>query len=186
MLAAVVFLAVLWRQGEARIGIRRPTMAWLIAGALCGLVTAGFALTRPFDTAFAAAEAIAALKLEDETWLSFPAQHGQGVSALSGIAFEGVELGCRQDFIRWNFRHRLTDPGRLRDWLTREAARSGSFYLVTQHRPAPGGSARHLATIAPGLDGKVYHLYRVPGALRGPRVPAPPCVPGNKPLSALG
>lgn len=182
MLAAVLFLAVLWRQGAASVPIRRATRVWLAASALCGVATAGFALFRPFDTAPAAAQAIRSLHLERETWLSFPAQHAQGVSALTSIPFEGVELGCRQQFIRWNFRHQLTDPERLRDWLTREAARGGTFYLLSQHRPAAGGVARHLATIRPGLDGKTYHIYRVPGSSPGRRSAAPPCVPGNRAL----
>lgn len=186
MLAAVLFFAVLWRQGASGVPIRRLTAAWLVAGAFCGLATAGFALARPFDTAPKAVRTIRALKLEHESWLSFPAQHAQGVSALSAIAFEGVELGCRQDFVRWNFRHQLTDPLRLRDWLAREAGRGGTFYLLTQHRPAPGGPARHLATIGPGLDGKVYHIYRVAGSQPGRRAAAPPCVPENRPLPPLG
>lgn len=185
MLAAVVFLAVLWRQGAARVAIRPPTVAWLVASALCGLVTAGFALTRPFDTAPQTARVIRAMNLQGETWLAFPAQHAQGVSAVSGIPFEGVERGCRQDFIRWNFRHQLTDPQRLRDWLVGESARSGTFHLLTQHRPAPGGPVRHLATIAPGLDGKVYHIYRVPGSQPGRRSLAPPCVSGTRPWPPL-
>lgn len=186
LLAALVFLVVLWRQGSASVAIRRPTAIWLTTSALCGIATAGFALSRPFDTAPVAARTIGALKLENETWLSFPAQHAQGVSALSGIRFEGVERGCRQDFIRWNFRHQLTDPGRLRDWLTHEAARSGTFHLLTQHRPAPGSPVQHLATIAPGLDGKIYHLYRVAGSRPGRRVAAPPCVRDNLPMPPLG
>lgn len=186
MLAAVVFLAVLWRQGAAKLPIGAPAAFWLAGSALCGLVTAGFALTRPFDTAPEVARVIRALRLEEETWLSFPAQHGQGVSALSGILFEGSELYCRQSFVRWNFRHQLTDPQRLRKWLDREAARGGSFYLLTQHHPAPGPAAQHLVTVPPGLDGKVYHLYRVPGAGTGRRPAAAPCVPGIRPLPPLG
>ena len=185
MLAAVVFFAVLWRQGAARVAIRRPTAIWLAANALCGLLMAGFALTTPFDTAPAAARAIRELRLENEIWLSFPAQHGQGVAALTGIRLEGAELGCRQTFVRWNFRHRLTDPRRLRDWLAREAKRGGTFHLITQHRPARGGPARLLATIPYGLDGKIYHLYRVDGAQPGRRRAAPPCVPGTLALPPL-
>ncbi len=185
LLATVVFLAVLWRQGAAALAIRRPAVVWLAASAACGLTTAAFARTRPFDTAPETARVIRAMQLEDETWLSFPAQHAQGISALSGIPFEGVELGCRQGFIRWNFRHQLTDPHRLRDWLTREAARGGTFHLVTQHRPAAGGPAQHLATIAAGLDGKVYHIYRVRGFQAGRRAQAQPCVPGMRSLPPL-
>lgn len=186
MLAALVVFAVLWRQGAARVPIRWPAAIWLAGNALCGLLMAGFALTTPFDTAPAAARAIRELRLESETWLAFPAQHGQGVSALTGIPFEGAELGCRQAFVRWNFRHRLTDPQLLRDWLAQEAQRSGSFHLLTQHRPATGGPVRLLATIPQGLDGKVYHLYRVEGARPGRRVAAPPCVPGSLALPPLG
>lgn len=186
MLAAVVFIAVLWRQGAARIPIHRPAAIWLAASALCGLLMAGFALTTPFDTAPAAARAVRGLRLENETWLSFPAQHAQGVPALTGIPFEGVELGCRQTFVRWNFRHQLTDPRRLRDWLAWEAKRGGSFHFLSQHGPAPGGPARLLATIPAGLDGKVYYLYSVAGSRPGRRSAAPPCVPGTLPLPPLG
>lgn len=186
MLAAVVFLVVLWRQGAASIAVRRPTAVWLATSALCGLATAWFALTRPFDTAPEAVRVIRAMNLEQESWLSFPAQHAQGVSALSGIPFEGAELRCRQDFIRWNFRHQLTDPQRLRDWLMREARAGGTFYLLSQHQPAVGGPIHRLATIPGGLDGKVYHIYRVTGSKPGPRTAAPMCVPGNRKLQPLG
>lgn len=185
MLAAVVFIAVLWRQGAARVPMRRPAALWLMANAVCGIVMAGFALTTPFDTVPAAARAIRDLQLENETWLSFPAQHGQGVTALTGIRFEGVELGCSQTFVRWNFRHRLTDPELLRDWLARAAGQGGTFHLLTQHRPALGGPARPVAMITPGLDGKIYHLYRVTGSRPGRRIPRPPCVPGTRPLPPL-
>jgi hypothetical protein len=185
LLASVVFLAVLWRQGVAGIPLRPPTKLWLAAGAACGIATAGFALSRPFDTAPQAARTIRAMKLEHATWLSFPMQHAQGVSALTGIPFEAAERGCRTDFIRWNFRHRLTDPALLRDWLVREARRGGSFHLLTQYVPAPGGPVVRLATIPPGLDGKVYHIYRITGSKPGQRHPAPPCVPGNRLLPPL-
>lgn len=185
MLAAVVLIAVVWRQGARGVVIRPPTALWLALSALCGLATAGFALAQPFDTAPRAVEAIRAMRLENESWLSFPAQHAQGVSALGGIAFEGVERGCRQDFIRWNFRHTLTEPERLRDWLAREAARGGTFYLVSHHQPAPGGPIHHLVTIPPGLDGKVYHLYRIEGAQAGRRAVPRRCVPRTRPLPPL-
>ena len=182
MLAGVMLLAVLWRQGAVGIALRRPAVAWLIAGTLCGLATAGFAIARPFDTAPEAARKIRALGLESESWLSFPAQHAQGVSALSGVAFEGLEIGCREEFVRWNFRHRATDPGRLRDLLAREAAKGGTFYLLSNYVPAPGGPVQHLASIAPGLDGKEYHLYRIAGAGGGRRPVPPPCVDGMLPF----
>ncbi len=185
MLAAVILLAVMWLQGARGLAIRRPAALWLGLSALCGLATAGFALLHPFDTAPRTVRTIRAMGLENESWLSFPAQHAQGVAALSGIAFEGVERGCRQDFIRWNFRHTLTEPVHLRDWLTREAARGGTFHLVSQHRPAPARAIRHLATIAPGLDGKVYHLYRVDGLQAGRRAIPPRCVPGTVSLPPL-
>lgn len=185
MLAAVMMMAVLWRQGEDGVPIRRPTAIWLAASALCGLATAGFALARPFDTAPAAAKAIRELGLEKETWLSFPSQHAQGVSALTGIAFESAERGCRQTVIRWNFRHRLTEPGLLRDWLAHEAKHSGTFYLLSQYIPAPGGPAQLVATVAPGLDGKGYYIYRVPGVSPDRRRAAPACLPGSRPLPPL-
>ena len=186
LLVAVVFLIVLWRQGAASVPMRMPSAAWLAASALCGLATAGFALTRPFDTAPQAARAIEALGLERESWLSFPMQHAQGVSVLTSIPFEAVERGCRPEYVRWNYRHRLTDPVRLRDWLAREAGRGGSFYLLSQYAPATGGPVRHIATVPPGLDGKVYRIYRVKGDKPGLRAPAPPCVPGNRPLPPFG
>lgn len=185
MLSAVMFLAVLWRQAAARISVRPPAAVWLAVGATCGLATAGFALTRPFDTAPQVVSTIRAMGLEDESWLSFPAQHAQGVSALSGIGFEGVERGCRQDFIRWNHRHRLTDSRALRDWLVREASRGGTFYLLSQHRPASGGPIQRVATIEPGLDGKIYHIYRIAGARPGRRAVPGRCVPGTIPLPPL-
>lgn len=185
MLVAVMFVAVLWRQGEGGLAIRRPAGLWLAASALCGLLMAGFALTRPFDTAPRVATTIRALGLENETWLSFPAQHAQGVSALSGIGFEGVEKHCREDFIRWNYRHQVTDYAALRDWLTREASRGGTFYLLTQHRPAQSGPIDHVATVPAGLDGKIYHIFRVTGAKSGRRAIPPRCVPGTLPLRPL-
>lgn len=182
MLAGVAVIAVLWRQGEAGVPIRRPTAIWLAASALCGLATAAIALARPFDTAPTAAQAIRDLGLEKETWLSFPSQHAQGVSVLAGIPFESAERECRQTVIRWNFRHRLTDPGLLREWLAREARQGGTFYLLSQYSPAAGGTARLVASVPAGLDGKAYYLYRVPGARPGRRAAAPPCIAGARKL----
>lgn len=185
MLSAVMFAAILWRQGAAGISPRIATRVWLAISAGCGLATAGFALSRPFDTAPQTANTIASLGLEGATWLSFPAQHAQGVSALSGIPFEGVELGCTSTFVRWNFRHKATDANKLREWLMREAATGGTFYLVSQHMPAPAQSIRSLGSIGPGLDGKGYHLFRIKGAVPGARSPRPPCVPGMRRLPRL-
>lgn len=186
MLAGVMFAAVLWRQSAGGVPMRWPTRAWLAAGAVCGMATAFFALTRPFDTAPGVVRYIRQNGLEQESWLTFPAQHAQGISALSGIGFEGVELGCRQDFIRWNFTHRASDPLRLRDWLVREARAGGTFYLVSQYVPAAGRAAiRPIATIQPGLDGKIYHLFRVQGAHPGRRPVPARCVPGTVPMAPL-
>lgn len=185
MLAAVMLLAVLWRQGARSEHPRELTRLWLAIIAACGVATAGFALTRPFDTAPEVVGKIRSLGLERETWLSFPAQHAQGVSALSGIAFEALGPNCRASFVRWNFAQTIHSPTMLRDRLITEANAGARFYLVSQHEPAPGGQIILIATVRPGLNGKIYYIYRVDGARPGMRAAAPPCVPGTRPLPPL-
>ncbi len=185
MLVAVVIMAILWRQGTRDHPLAPLTRIWLALMAACGLVTAGFALTRPFDTAAQVVRTIRAMGLERETWLSFPAQHAQGVAAVGGIGFEALGPDCRSNFIRWNFRHRITDRAKLRDRLITEASAGGRFHLLSEYKPAAGGPITRIATIRPGLDGKVYHLYRVDGAVPGVRAEAPPCVPGTLTLPPL-
>lgn len=185
MLVAVVMMGVLWRQGARKVAVAPLTRIWLALMAGCGLATAGFALTRPFDSASDVVRTIRAMELENETWLSFPAQHAQGVAALGGMEFESLGPNCRSSFIRWNFEHGITDPAKLRDRLIAESSAGGRFFLVSEYEPAAGGAIQRIATIRPGLDGKVYYLYHVPGTLPGVRVAAPPCVPGTLTMPPL-
>ncbi len=127
MLLGVLIVALQWRRSAQGEPVRWPLAAWIVIGAACGLFTAAVNLATPFDTADRAAREIRDRGLLGEHWVSLPAQHGQGISATTGVLFEGMGLECMNDFIRWNFRPgsgRLTSTGN--GSAMRCAAKAGS------------------------------------------------------------
>jgi hypothetical protein len=182
MLLGLLLIALQWRRSLHGDEIRRPFLAWLIVGALCGLVTAAIGLTMPFDTADRAARKIRELDLVDKHWVAASAQHGQGISAMSGILFQGVGQQCLSDFIRWNFPRTIDDADKLGAWSLDETRRYGRFYLVSEVALPRAVPAVELAHIPPGYDGKAYFLYEVgPNRPDDPRK-LPRCVPGMRPF----
>jgi hypothetical protein len=182
MLLGVLLIALQWRRSLQGEGFRRPFAVWLAIGAACGLATAAVGLTMPFDTADRAARKIHDLGLEDKHWVSASAQHAQGISAVSGILFQGVGQECVSDFIRWNFPRTVDDASSLAAWSEEEARRHGRFYLVSEVAVPSAAPAVELADIAPGFDGKEYFIYEVaPGRPEDQRK-LPRCVPGMRPF----
>lgn len=184
MLLGVLLIALQWRRSLAGEELRKPFIVWLAVGAACGLVTAAVGLTMPFDTADRAARRIRELDLADKHWVSASAQHAQGISAQTGILFQGVGQQCVSDFIRWNFPHTIDNARKLAAWSDDEAKRYGGFYLVSEVALPSTVSSVELAAIPAGFDGKEYFLYRIAPQLPEDRRKLPRCVPGMTPFPA--
>lgn len=186
MLLGVLLVALQWRQSLRGAELRRPFIGWLAVGAACGLATAAIGLTMPFDTAERAARKIRQLDLGDKHWVSASAQHAQGISAMTGILFQGVGQSCVSDFIRWDFPRTIDDPDELAAWSAGEARKHGRFYLVSEVALPSSVPANELAEIAPGYDGKSYFLYEVGPDRPDDRRQLPRCVPGMRPFPPKG
>jgi len=180
MLLGVLLIALQWRRSLDGEALRRPFVAWAAIGAACGLATAAIGLTMPFDTADRAARKIRELDLADKHWVSASVQHAQGISAMTGILFQGAGQQCVNDFIRWNFPRTIDDANKLEAWSDEQAKLHGRFYLVSEVALPPSVSAVELADIPPGFDGKAYHLYEVGPGRPDDRRKLPRCVPGMK------
>lgn len=181
LLIAVLYVALQWLAApRARTWGWR---VWLLGGAICGLTTAAAALSVPFDAAGQVAREIQRLGLTRKHWMSFPAEHGQGVAALTGIGFERPERPCWQQFVRWNEPLRIDEPDQLEAVLPDAAARNGRFYLLSNQRLAPFAvSSREIAVFPPGLNNEGYALYEIDPDLPPRRPATPPCVREQRPL----
>ena len=181
MLMGTLVIALQWRQSLRGGSIRPLFRIWACIGAACGIATAAAALAMPFDTAPTVAKIIEQKNLQKEHWVSAPAQHAQGVSAISGMLFEGIGAGCMNDFVRWNAATTASRRMDFASWVQREAP-YGRFYLLIQF-PLPAQSpASEIAHVGPGYDGKEYYMYRVGSEGGPPRRALPRCVPGMEPL----
>ena len=181
MLIGALLVALQWRQSLHGAPIRRFFQVWLAIGAACGVATAAIALAMPFDTAPQVARIIDRLNLRNEHWVSTPVQHAQGVSAITGILFEGLGTDCMNDFVRWNeatSRANVIDPAQ---WSKREAL-AGRFYLASQFEFPAWSGAVEIGRVPAGYDGKEYYLYRFGSDRAPPRRALPRCVPGMNPL----
>lgn len=178
-----VLLVALVALGRERGEQSHPALfrTWLAAGALLGLAAAALMFVTPFDTSVEAAAYIRAHGLTRKHWAVYPNFESQGVSALTGMEFERVDLNCMQSFVRWNHADTIKRWPQLEQNLDRIAARGG-FYLMTGHRirtdqlrrPA---DYRLLAHIPAGYDGKDYFLYRVRPELPEQTAQVPQCPP---------
>lgn len=182
MLLGVLLVALQWRRSLQKEEIRRPFVAWTAVGAACGLVTAAIAVTMPFDTGDRAADKIRQLGLTDKHWVSASVQHAQGISAMTGILFQGAGQDCANDFIRWNFQRTIDSADKLGAWANEQARLHGRFYLVSEVALPNGISAIELADIPAGYDGKAYYLYEVAPTFQDDRRQLPRCVPGMNPF----
>ena len=186
MLLGVLLVALQWRRWAEGDAPSAAFAAWAAVGAVCGLVAAASALVVPFDTAPAAARIIRERGLTGKAWVAAPAQHGQGIAAMTGMRFQGAGMACTSDFIRWNFPRTIDDARALGRWVDGEAARRGGFYLLSEVALPPGVPAVRLARVPAGFDGKAYFLYRIaPDRPEGTRI-LPPCVPGMRPFPGAG
>lgn len=186
MLIALLLILLTWRGAADR--MIRPSAgfrAWLVVGSGCGLFVAAWSFVMPFDTADEAGRAIVSRGLADKHWMVFPDSRAQGVSALTGIAFERTDARCMENFIRWNFRSALRDPKRLTAYLRHEAATRGRFYLLSDlplSMTVPRDVLRPIAHIPAGYDGFDYYLFIVGPDRPEMRERTRLCVPHQRPL----
>lgn len=182
MLAGVLLVGLHWLQARDGVGAGWPFRLWVLTGTACGLAAVYAGLFLPFDTAPKVADFIRQRGLQAKPWVSVPAQHGQGVSALTGVLFENAGQGCTSDFIRWNFAKGTDVPRPLSPWATDTAQAGGSFYLLSYTRLEKAAEVEELAAIDPGYNGKRYYIYRI-GNAKGPeRSSRPRCVTGIRPM----
>lgn len=174
----VVLVAILRNRRDED---RRLLNVWLLVGASCGIALAIANVVRPFDAAPRVAAYIIDHHLETKHWASFPESRAQGVSALTGVEFERLELNCTESFIRWNYRSRINSVSDLEQELDRIAIRGGSFYLLTDFdllAKARNKSAyRQLLFEPAGVDGQQFFLYQVHVDQPERSRPLPQCLP---------
>jgi len=184
MLIALLLILFEWRVrcdgGKPNI----PFTSWLAVCAICGLATAAVSFTRPFHAAGQVVAEIRARGLDDAHWMAFPDWRVPSVSALSGMQFERAEQECMMDFVRWDHRTSLLEPGRLEAYLTARVERDGRFYLLSDLPLAflPPALARPLAEIEAGYDGIPFYLFEVGPDAEKRDITRPACVPEKRPL----
>ena len=186
MLVALLLILMVWRRAAGGTRASPLFRLWLLTGAACGLIVAATNFLMPFDTAHVAAREIAARGLLDKHWLVYPDSRGQGVAALAGMEFERTERRCMQSFIRWDYQTTLRTPAKLTDYLRREIAVRGRFYMLSD---MPMGSiprdVLHLIVHVPaGYDQQDYYLYVVGPQHSDAALHLPPCVPERRPITA--
>jgi hypothetical protein len=187
MLAAIVLLALAWSRARRGQRLSPGFDLWLAGAATCGLLSAAWSAFVPFDSTRQFANEIERRGLAEEHWMSLPAAQAQGVSAITGILFERPQQHCMQSFIRWNYLSTLKNERDAARYLAREAARRGSFLLVSNYRfgEIPARIARPLFGVRAGFNGQSYYAYEI-----GPGQPRftgrlPLCVPEQRPLDHL-
>lgn len=187
MLIAIMLILGAWLMRERGIVLSRGFRLWLSVGTACGLSTAAINFAMPFDTARLAADKIAELGLEDEHWMAFPESRGQGVSAITGMEFEHVELHCMQSFIRWNYRSLLEDADDMYLHLGKLVERNGRSYLLSDldFSEYPPGVIEPVAEIPGGYFRQPFFLYVVGPDVAEKPVNPPPCVTGKRPFARL-
>ncbi|WP_216635609.1 hypothetical protein [Croceicoccus bisphenolivorans] len=183
MLVGILLIVLQWRAVKQGHDLHLLFRAWLWIIAAMGLVTAGIALSRPFDTAPQAARKIRQLGLSEAHWAVYPAQHGQGISAMTGIRFEKIGRDCMQDVIRWDRRMEFDDTGELSAWLVQRSAKQGTFYFLGSSALPPSSVIRELARVPAGYDGKRYFLYRIGDGEREFADRLPACLPEMRALT---
>lgn len=183
MLAAILLIVLQWRAIEQGHLLRAGFKFWLFLVAVCGLVTSGIALTRPFDTAPQTARFMRERGLSDKHWTVYATQHAQGISAMTGMQFERIGSACMQDVIRWNVRKEFHSATKIVTWLTDYARKHGTFYHIGSVDLPEGPEMRRIIHVAPGFDGKAYYIYRVGDGTREFDRDLPRCVPNMNPLS---
>lgn len=183
MLAAVLLIALAWRDWRNGQPPHPLFRAWLWIAAAMGLVTSGIALLRPFDTAPQVARKIGELGLGDAHWAVYPVQHGQGISAMTGLRFERLGAECMMDVIRWNERLEFASQAELARFVVDRSAVEGTFHLLVSTPLPAGPHIAELARIGSGYDGKQYYLYRIGDGTRPFSRRLSLCLPEMGPLS---
>ena len=185
MLAAALLIVLVWRLADQGVARSVWWRTWLMIAAVCGLMTAGINLARPFDTAPEAAALINRLGLHDRTWVPFPHSAGQSVAAINAMQFERLAEHCSEDLVRWNAfdDHRIRDIASLKQRLARKVAQDGRFYLLTW-LPIPDQAPlmRRVGTVAHGYDGQDFYLYIVGEGHADARPHGRPCITPLAPL----
>lgn len=157
---------------------------WLALGAVCGIVTAGVALARPFDASPRVVAAMQRLSDGRHPWLVFPATRVPPLAALIHRGFRVPSRGCDATFVRWNETHDTIKPRVLRAALPQWAERYGESFLILEKVPrgVPLSVFRPLTGTMQGYNGQRYVIGLLGSGRPVKPLPANPCVAG---LTAL-
>lgn len=174
----LLMLAVLWRRSEAGEAIHPLAKIWLVLGALAGLYTAWFGLTRTSERSDEISAFIERENLQDEHWVAIPEMAGQGVSALSGVSFEKPGAACMQQFIRWDTPIEMRKPAGYGPLLQAKVAEDRRFFVVSSEDLSGFADLRELRRFGDQLDGKVNRVYVANEEAAGQAAMLPDCVSG--------
>jgi hypothetical protein len=157
---------------------------WLVIGAVAGILISAYNFVVPFDTAHRAARYIEGQSLMTKHWLVFPDSRAQGVSALTGIAFERLERGCGQTFIRWDYRTNIDDWKTLERAFRMHTKMHGRAYVLSDvpFTGLPKSVAKQITYIPPGYNGQAYYISVIGPSNAEMKVSIPLCVPRQQPL----
>lgn len=184
MLAALVLIALVWREAIDGTAPSRWFLLWLGLAAIASVVTSAAVFTKSFDTAGKAIAEIEQRGLDGEHWIAFPDWRIPALSARSGMRFERPEQHCMLQFVRWDHRTGIYDPEKLEAFLIAEIERHGRAYLVSDRAldAVSDGVLKPLSKVDAGYNGIPYYLYEVGPKTASREVVLPDCVGGAKPL----
>ncbi|MBO9574598.1 MAG: hypothetical protein J7494_02565 [Sphingobium sp.] len=177
--AALLLIGIAWLRAGKDAPLPREVTLWLAILSVTGILTAGFMLTRPFDTGREAVALIQARGLVDKPWYGFPAYRAITLAGESRMPFGDLETGCTSSFRRWNKRTAIHNRQQFLAQLRKREELAGSFYLVTGFdlKSPPPVLMRRIAYVAPGYDALKYYLWEIGGNAPAKAVPKP-CVSG--------
>jgi hypothetical protein len=184
MIIALVFYLLKWSERITVQTRNRTFELWLFGAAACGLLVGSINLARPFSNAHFAARYIVDHELQNKSWLVYPENRAQGISALTGIGFERAGQNCTQTLIRWNERTDFVDEKALTAYLRAKVKERGRFYFATNFPTTrlPKDLVRQFATFPGGYSRHPYFLSVVGESYPERSIVLPPCVPGLRPL----
>lgn len=180
-LVAILLVVLAWRAAEGGNRLPPALRAWLVVGAVCGLVVAVHIARVGFDSSERAARYIETHGLAGKMLVSFDDPHAVPVTARLGKPNYNLTKQCNQTFIRWDRKAREWTVPKLESALARTARVYGEYYLISNiqfeaeretQRVAP--LLTPVAAFAPGYTGKGFYLYRGGAGATGRTPPACP------------
>lgn len=187
-LIVALFLVLAWRNVEAGGRLSHWFRAWLVIGAVCGLVIAVHIQRVGFDSSAAAAKFIRDQGLADKILASFSDPHAVPVTARLDVPNFNLTKQCNQTFIRWDRKALEWTIPKLEAAIAQTARDYGTYYVISniqfEAEPETRSVARLLTPVAafgPGYTSGGYYIYRAGTGSTGAKPPM--CPPLDKKYS---